>query len=57
MIDAANQVVLLADSSKFGKTALSLVCDLKMINKIITDNEIDDSFIKGCKDIGLEIVY
>jgi DeoR family transcriptional regulator of aga operon len=37
MIAAANQVILLADSSKFEKTGFVKVCDLAQVDLIITD--------------------
>lgn len=38
MIRAAEQTVVLADSSKIGYRALSHVCDLQDIDRIVTDN-------------------
>lgn len=38
MIDAAQKVVVLADSSKFGRRGFSKICDLESVDRIITDN-------------------
>ncbi len=43
MISISNQVILVSDSTKFGKEAPYKVCDLENINKIVTDCEIKDS--------------
>jgi DeoR family fructose operon transcriptional repressor len=40
MIEAADQVILLADSSKFDKTGFFKVCSLARISKVITDRGI-----------------
>lgn len=37
MMDSANSVIVLADSSKFGKKAFSKVCNIDQIDCIITD--------------------
>lgn len=57
MVEASNKVILLADSSKFGKTAISLVCSLNKLDKIITDTEISTKFINGFKKLNLDIIY
>mgnify|MGYP000854048525 CR=1 FL=1 len=38
MIDCASQVILLADSSKFGCESLAKICDWSSIDVLITDN-------------------
>lgn len=47
MIEAANEVILLTDSSKFGITGFAKVCGLSDVDYVITDNNIPDEF-KGC---------
>lgn len=41
MIKRADQIIVLADSSKFGKSLFHRICDLGKINVIITDQEPD----------------
>ncbi len=48
MIKAANQVILLTDSSKFGITGFAHVCDVDELNHIITDEGIPTEFRKCC---------
>lgn len=57
MIEASNKVILLVDSSKFGKTAVSLVCNLKKLDKIITDNGISTEFVNSFKKLNLDVIY
>ena len=49
MIKAANQVILLTDSSKFGLTGFAKVCDVSDLDYVITDNNIQEEFV-GCCD-------
>ena len=37
MIDQAESVTLIVDSSKFDRVAMAKVCDLDMIDKLVTD--------------------
>ena len=50
MIERSQEVILLADSSKFNKSGSILLCELSAIDRIITDQNIDPahaSYIKG----------
>lgn len=49
ILKAAEQVFVLADSSKFGGGYLSVICPLRKIHKIITDSEIDQKYVKLAK--------
>ena len=55
-IDNSVEVILLADSSKFGKVLPSFICSLNKINKVITDNGIDLRWIKIFADLGIELI-
>lgn len=46
MIRAAREVVLVADSSKFGQSGLSPVCDLSAIHRVVTDEGADLASLK-----------
>lgn len=58
MLNAAQQVIVLADSSKFGKKSFSRICDLSQVDEIITDSGISTSVAKKLeeKDIKVTIV-
>lgn len=56
MIKAANQVVLLTDSSKFGITGFAKVCDISEIDYIITDNGIPKEFLNCCEDSHVKVM-
>ena len=42
MIRAADEVIVLADSTKFGHQSLALMCDLAEIDTLVVDAEISD---------------
>ncbi|HGY55340.1 MAG TPA: DeoR/GlpR transcriptional regulator [Caldithrix abyssi] len=45
MIHAASEVILIADSSKFGKKAMAFICGLDEIDRIITDKGIQPKYL------------
>jgi DeoR/GlpR family transcriptional regulator of sugar metabolism len=40
MINAAEQLIIVADSTKFGHTSLALSCDLTEIDILVTDSDV-----------------
>lgn len=56
MIKAAQKVIILADSSKFGRRGFSKICELSEVDIIITDNEVTPLFVKSIEESGIEIV-
>ncbi len=58
MLNAAQKVIVLADSSKFSKKSFARICDLSQIHEIITDKGISDAMRKKLeeKDIKVSIV-
>lgn len=50
LIEAADEVILLADHSKFGKRALAHVCGFDSIDHVITDNNLSPTVIKRLKE-------
>jgi len=61
IIKCANEVIILADHSKFGKTAPINIASFKSSNirKIITADiaQIDSQLIKKINDLGIEIIF
>ena len=58
MIDAAEYVTLVADSTKFGQRALAQICDLDAVDEIITDDRLSHAWRETLTNLGitLEIV-
>lgn len=57
LVGRANKVVLLADHSKFGKTAFIRLADLAQIDTIITDRELDEEWIQLLKENHVNLIY
>lgn len=56
MIELSKITIVLADHSKFDKTALIKVADFEDVNLIISDSKLSDSIIKRYKNNGIEII-
>jgi DeoR/GlpR family transcriptional regulator of sugar metabolism len=51
-----NQVIVLADHSKFGITAMNKVCDLEKIDVLVTDIETDKAMLSKIKNFGIRVL-
>ena len=56
MINASQVVVVLADSSKFGKRGIGKICDLEQVQYIVTDQGISDKAVKELQDRGIKVI-
>ncbi|MGE5603279.1 MAG: DeoR/GlpR family DNA-binding transcription regulator [Nitrososphaerales archaeon] len=56
MIQAADEVILVADSSKVGGIGLATILPLARVHKLITDQAASASFVKALADAGVEVV-
>ncbi|MNW34493.1 Glucitol operon repressor [compost metagenome] len=55
MVEIADEVILLADSSKFGQQALTHVTDLSRVNTIVTDQGIHEDTLAGLKERSIAV--
>ncbi|MET7029289.1 DeoR/GlpR family DNA-binding transcription regulator [Sediminicola luteus] len=55
MLSAAQKIILLVDSSKFGKKSFAKICDLEQIDEIITDKGISLSLIEKLEEKGITV--
>ncbi|WP_026839268.1 DeoR/GlpR family DNA-binding transcription regulator [Gillisia sp. JM1] len=55
MIDCAQKIIVLADSSKFGKRGFGRICGLESIDHIITDDNLSLSIKQKLNDMGIEV--
>ncbi|MGD6819123.1 DeoR/GlpR family DNA-binding transcription regulator [Metabacillus sp. 113a] len=55
MIQNAQKVILLSDSSKAGKISFAKVADLKEINTFITDSHLDPELKASMEEMGIEV--
>jgi len=56
MMEAAEEAILLADSTKFGHQSLAHVCPLEMIQKVVVDGHISDHWKEKAVQNGVEMV-
>ncbi len=56
MIRASQRVIILADSTKFGRRGFSKICNLADTDMIITDSGVAQPFIKAIEESGVEII-
>ena len=56
MMKISGQRIVLADSSKFGRRSLSVIGKITDVDTVITDSDVDDSYVKGLSDMGLEVI-
>jgi DeoR family transcriptional regulator of aga operon len=55
LIGRAHTTIAVADSSKLGKTAFSRICDLSVVDELITDDKADPSIVSKLGDIGVKV--
>ncbi|MDE6624542.1 MAG: DeoR/GlpR family DNA-binding transcription regulator [Alistipes sp.] len=55
MMNAAQKVVVLADSSKFGRRGFSRICDLEAVDRIVTDSGIQPLHLDRLRERGIEV--
>lgn len=56
MMRRAGENILLADSSKFGRRSLGVICQIKEIDKIITSKKMSENELQKFNDLGVEVV-
>ena len=56
MIDTAQKVVVLADSSKFGRRSFGRICGFDKIDILITDDKVNTSFVESLEKAGVNVI-
>ena len=56
MLDAADEVILVTDSSKFGHSELVPLCPLDRVDKLVVDNGLSDEWRRIVEKNGIELV-
>lgn len=55
MLDAAVEVWVVADSTKFGRTALAHLCSLSTVTRLFTDRGLDERWRRSLEDAGVPV--
>ncbi|MDH6534875.1 DeoR/GlpR transcriptional regulator [Parabacteroides sp. 52] len=55
MIDVSQKVIVLTDSSKFGRRGFCKICDLHKVHHIITDTNVSAHTVEMIRDRGIEV--
>lgn len=56
MLRAAEEVIVVADSTKFGHQSLAHVCQLSEISRFVVDDSLDASWQQKLKDEGINLI-
>jgi DeoR family transcriptional regulator of aga operon len=54
-LDRSRRVVVVADSSKLGRSAFAHICDVSEIDDLITDEQADRELLTGLRDAGVAV--
>jgi DeoR/GlpR family transcriptional regulator of sugar metabolism len=56
MMKSADEVMIVADSTKFGRTCLAHLCELGDVDMVVTDSTIDESWQRAVTAAGVRLV-
>jgi DeoR family transcriptional regulator of aga operon len=56
MLEISQQVIVLADSSKFFRRSLAIICPISRINILITDDGIPTNYKTNLEKLGIEVI-
>ena len=56
MINTAQIIVVLADSSKFGKRGIGKICELEQVQYIVTDSGVSESTVSALEESGVKVI-
>ena len=56
MMEASQKVIVLADSTKFGRRGFAKIADIDAVDIIITDSNVSPKIIKKIEDLGIELI-
>jgi DeoR/GlpR family transcriptional regulator of sugar metabolism len=55
MITAADEVIVVADSTKFGHQSLTHLCDLASVDRLVVDDQLNPAWQKKIAEAGVEL--
>lgn len=54
---ASDEIILMADHSKFSRSAVITFCPLDHLHAIVTDQQPDEAFCSACASLGISLIY
>jgi DeoR family transcriptional regulator of aga operon len=55
MINFSQKVIVITDSTKFGRRGFGKICGIEEVNQIITDDGIPEHYVNHLENIGIEV--
>jgi DeoR family transcriptional regulator of aga operon len=55
MIAISQKVIVLTDSTKFGKKGFGRICGVEEVDQVITDSNIPEHYMKSLESLGIEV--
>ncbi|HVA05874.1 MAG TPA: DeoR/GlpR family DNA-binding transcription regulator [Acidimicrobiales bacterium] len=55
LVERSQQTIVLADSTKLGRTAFATICPLTAVDVLITDTGAPESTVQKIRDVGIEV--
>ncbi len=56
MMERADRTIVVADSTKFGRSSLAFLCDWNRVQTVVVDDQIDESWRQRVLDAGVELI-
>lgn len=56
MIKSAQKIIILTDSTKFGKRGFGKICDIHQVDQIITDSNAPANTVEALREKGIDVV-
>ncbi|HTP33542.1 MAG TPA: DeoR/GlpR family DNA-binding transcription regulator [Candidatus Acidoferrales bacterium] len=56
MVQAAGEVTIVCDASKFGRRSLSVICPMRSVRRVITDSRIPPPTVRELEQMGVEVI-
>ena len=57
LADCADEVIVVADNTKFGRKLFSEVIPVNEVDKIITNEGLDPHLVEALRNVGIECVF
>ncbi|MGH9340361.1 MAG: transcriptional repressor AgaR [Acidobacteriota bacterium] len=56
MMKITREIIVVSDSSKFGRRSLAVICEPRRVHRIITDSKVDSEYVNQLQALDVEVV-